>query len=98
MIISDAIAAQPEDRVFPGGLTYGAPSRRPRSSASIDAMEAEGVVENAARIGRTCSGRGCALQERHPSWRRCLGVFWALDLSLDRETRLSLSPPRSWAP
>ena len=52
MIISDAISATFDDRVFPGGLTYsGHPLAAASIVASIDAMEAEGIVENARRIG-----------------------------------------------
>ena len=52
VIISDEISATFDDRVFPGGLTYsGHPLAAASIIASIDAMEAEGIVENARRIG-----------------------------------------------
>jgi taurine--2-oxoglutarate transaminase len=53
-------------------------------------MEAEGIVENAARIGRDLLGPGLAqLAERHQviGEVRGLGVFWALELVTDRVTR-----------
>ena len=90
-MISEAIAAQFADRVFPGGLTYsGHPLAAASIVGSIDAMEADGVVEHARRIGEDVLGPGLrALQERHPIIGdvRGLGVFWALDLVLDRESR-----------
>jgi taurine---2-oxoglutarate transaminase len=91
VVISDEIAATFDDRVFPGGLTYsGHPLAAASVVAALDAMEREGVVEHAARIGERVLGPGLAgLAERH----RCvgeargLGVFWALELVRDRTTR-----------
>lgn len=58
-------------------------------------MEEEGVVENAARIGEDVIGPALAeIAERHPSVGevRGLGVFWALELVRDKETREPLVP------
>jgi taurine--2-oxoglutarate transaminase len=91
VVISESVANAFEDQVFPGGLTYsGHPLAMASIVASIDAMEDEGIVENAARIGRDVLGPGlAALAEAHPMIGevRGLGVFWALDLVVDRETR-----------
>lgn len=91
VIISDEIAATFDDRVFPGGLTYsGHPLAMAAIVATIEAMEEEKVVENAARIGSDVLAPGLAdLAARHPVIGdvRGLGVFWALDLVSDRETR-----------
>jgi len=91
VIISDTIASDFDDTVFPGGLTY---SGHPLAMASIvgalDAMENEGIVDNAARIGRAVLAPGLrALQEKHPiiGEVRGEGVFWALELVVDRATR-----------
>jgi taurine--2-oxoglutarate transaminase len=96
VIISDPIAATFDDRVFPGGLTYsGHPLACASIVATIDAMTEEGIVENAARIGTQTLGPGLAeLAERHPviGEVRGLGVFWALDLVSDRQTRAMLAP------
>ena len=96
VIISDAIAATFDDRVFPGGLTYsGHPLACASIVASIDAMKEEGIVENAKRIGEDVLGPGLReLAERHPviGEVRGLGVFWALDLVTDRATREPLAP------
>jgi taurine--2-oxoglutarate transaminase len=96
VVISDEIAATFADRVFPGGLTYsGHPLAAASIVASIDAMRAEGVVDNAARIGSDVLGPGLAdLASRHPviGEVRGLGVFWALDLVTDRATREPLAP------
>ncbi len=96
VIISDEIAATFDTRVFPGGLTYsGHPLAAASIVASITAMREEGIVENAARIGSEVLGPGlAALAEKHPviGEVRGLGVFWALDLVSNRETRAMLAP------
>jgi len=91
VIISEPIAATFDERVFPGGLTY---SGHPLAAASIvgalDAMEAEGIVENARRVGAEAIGPGLLeLADRHAAIGevRGEGVFWALELVADRETR-----------
>jgi taurine--2-oxoglutarate transaminase len=96
VIISDPIAADFDDRVFPGGLTYsGHPLACASVVATIDAMKDEGIVENAARIGTLVLGPGLLdLAERHPviGEVRGLGVFWALDLVSDWASRKPLAP------
>jgi len=91
VIIADEIAATFDDRVFPGGLTYsGHPLAMASIEASIDAMESEGIVANAARIGSDLLAPGLAdLADRHSliGEVRGLGVFWALELVADRGTR-----------
>jgi taurine--2-oxoglutarate transaminase len=91
VIISETIAHAFDDQVFPGGLTYsGHPLAAASVVASIDAMEEEGIVENAATIGREVLGPGLyALAEQHPMIGevRGIGVFWALDLVTSRDTR-----------
>lgn len=95
VIISESVANAFEDQVFPGGLTYsGHPLAAASIVASIDAMEEEGIIEHAAEIGRDVLGPGLhALAETHPMIGevRGIGVFWALDLVVDRETREPVS-------
>jgi taurine--2-oxoglutarate transaminase len=95
VIIPPFIAELFDERVFPGGLTY---SGHPLAMASIigalDAMANEGIVENAARIGRDVLGPGLReLAAKHEviGEVRGLGVFWALDLVADPVTREPLS-------
>ncbi|MER8035345.1 aminotransferase class III-fold pyridoxal phosphate-dependent enzyme [Streptomyces hydrogenans] len=94
--ISEKIAATFETRPYPGGLTYsGHPLACAAAVATIQVMEDEQVVENAARIGETVLGPGLReLAERHPSVGevRGMGVFWALDLVKNKETREPLVP------
>lgn len=94
VIISEPIADTFTDRVFPGGLTYsGHPLAMASILASITAMEEEGIVEHAAAIGRDVLGPGLAdLAGRHEliGEVRGRGVFWAVELVSDRETRAML--------
>jgi taurine---2-oxoglutarate transaminase len=96
VVISDDIAATFDEQVFPGGLTYsGHPLACASIVASIDAMKEEGIVANAERIGATVLGPGLhELAQRHPviGEVRGLGVFWALDLVKDRDSREMLAP------
>jgi taurine--2-oxoglutarate transaminase len=94
--ISAAIAETFATRPYPGGLTYsGHPLACAAAVATINAMEEEGIVENAARIGAEVIAPGlAAIAERHPSVGevRGLGTFWALELVRDKETREPLVP------
>jgi taurine--2-oxoglutarate transaminase len=95
VVIPDYIASDFDTKVFPGGLTYsGHPLGMAAIVATLDAMEEEGIVRNAARIGRDVLAPGLAeLQAKHPivGEVRGLGVFWALDLVTDPGTREPVS-------
>jgi len=95
VLISESIANVFENQVFPGGLTYsGHPLAMAAIVGSIDAMESEGVIENARTIGAEHLGPGLAeLAAKHPliGEVRGLGVFWALDLVTDTESRQAVS-------
>ena len=95
VLISESIANAFDTQVFPGGLTYsGHPLAMASIVASIDAMESQGIIENARMIGTDHLGPGlAALAEKHPLIGnvRGLGVFWALDLVDDRESRQPVS-------
>ena len=91
VLISDPIAATFDERVFPGGLTYsGHPLAAASIVAALDAMEKEGIVDHAKKIGDSVLGPGLAdLAERHRvvGESRGVGVFWALELVADPDTR-----------
>ena len=94
--INDAIYATFADRAYPGGLTYsGHPLATACAVATINAMEDEGMVANAARIGADVLGPGLRdLAAKHPSVGevRGLGVFWAIELVANQATREPLAP------
>ncbi|WP_278237031.1 aspartate aminotransferase family protein [Isoptericola sp. AK164] len=91
VLVSADVAATFDERVFPGGLTYsGHPLAMAAIVAALDAMEAEGVVENAAWVGREVLGPGlAALAAENPlvGEVRGTGVFWAVELVADRASR-----------
>jgi taurine--2-oxoglutarate transaminase len=94
--ISAEIAATFGKRPYPGGLTYsGHPLACAAAVATINAMAEEGIVENAKRLGADVVGPALReLAARHPSVGevRGVGMFWALELVRDRETREPLVP------
>ena len=96
VIISDEIAATFNDRVFPGGLTYsGHPLATAAAVATIDAMLEEKMVEHAASIGESVIKPALeALAAKHEviGEIRGVGVFWAIELVKDRQTREPLAP------
>ncbi|WP_344215373.1 aspartate aminotransferase family protein [Brevibacterium permense] len=93
--ISEAIFETFRDRAYPGGLTYsGHPLACAAAVATITAMEDEGMIANADRLGEDIIGP--ALREmahRHPSVGdvRGLGCFWAIELVKDRTTKEPLA-------
>jgi taurine--2-oxoglutarate transaminase len=91
VVISAAIATSYDDRVYPGGLTYsGHPLACATAVASIGIFEDEGVLEQARHLGDDIIGPALRdMQSRHSSIGevRGLGVFWAVELVKDQETR-----------
>ena len=96
VVISQEIADTYKDRVYPGGLTYsGHPLSCASAVASINIFKEEKIVENARNIGATVIGPELEkLKAKHPSIGevRGLGVFWAIELVRNRETREPLVP------
>lgn len=94
--ISDAIYDSFADVAYPGGLTYsGHPLACASAVATISAMEDEGMVENAAKLGEEVVGpRLHAIAEKSSivGEVRGTGMFWAIDLVKDKETREELAP------
>ncbi|CUU57043.1 taurine---2-oxoglutarate transaminase [Parafrankia irregularis] len=85
-----------DDRAYPGGLTYsGHPLACAAAVATVRAMEDEGTVAAADRLGRDVLGPGLRdLAARHPVIGdvRGVGAFWALDLVEDRASRTPIAP------
>ena len=95
VVISEEIAAHFDEQVFPGGLTYsGHPLAAASIVATLETMEEEGIVENAARLGREVIGPALHdLASRHDvvGGVRGKGVFWAVELVSDPATRAPLA-------
>lgn len=90
------------EQVYPGGLTYsGHPLASAAVVAALNAMEDEGVVDHAQRLGAEVIGpRLEELKDRHPSVGdvRGIGAFWAIELVQDRETKEPIAPYGQTAP
>lgn len=93
--INDEIFETFRERAYPGGLTYsGHPLACAAAVATIQAMEEESLVTNAKRLGEEIIGpRLRQFAADHPSVGdvRGSGVFWAIELVKDRNTREPLA-------
>jgi taurine--2-oxoglutarate transaminase len=95
MVIREPLAEWVQDKYFAGGLTYSGHVLACASAiASIEALQEEGIVENAAAMGEALASGLAGLQERHSSIGeiRGKGLFWGIELVRDRETREPLVP------
>ena len=96
VIISEKTVDVFRERAFPGGLTYsGHPLACAAAVASIRVFKEEKILEHARMLGEEVFGPGLqALKDKHQSVGdvRGLGVFWAIELVKNRETREMLVP------
>lgn len=96
VVISDRIAAHFDTLPFPGGLTYsGHPLACAAGVATFEVFERDGVLERVRDLGeRVVEPRLRDMAARHPSVGdvRGRGLFWAIELVKDRETREPLVP------
>jgi taurine---2-oxoglutarate transaminase len=102
VIISDRISATFAERAFPGGLTYsGHPLACAAAVASIGIFKEEGIIENAAMLGRDVIGpRLAAMAEKHACIGeiRGIGAFWAIELVKSKATREMFVPYNAAGP
>jgi taurine--2-oxoglutarate transaminase len=102
VVISDKVSATFRDRVYPGGLTYsGHPLACASAVASINIFKEEGIIEHARSLGADVIQPGLEkLKANHPSVGdvRGLGVFWAIELVKNRETREPMVPYNAAGP
>jgi taurine--2-oxoglutarate transaminase len=102
VVVSARVYETFAERAYPGGLTYsGHPLACAAAVATIEAMREEGIVERVREIGEKVVGPRLAdLAERHPSVGevRGLGLFWAIELVRNRETREMLVPYNAAGP
>jgi taurine--2-oxoglutarate transaminase len=99
--ISPAVAAFFEHRRYQGGLTYnGHPISLAAAIANIEVIRQDHLVQQAESRGRWLARRLRDLGEAHPSVGevRSIGLFAALELVRDRETRQPLAPFNSTSP
>ncbi|WP_404431068.1 aspartate aminotransferase family protein [Microbacterium lacus] len=96
VVISERIASHFDKISFPGGLTYsGHPLACAAGVATFEVFERDGILERVRDLGeRVIAPRLRDMAERHPSIGeiRGQGLFWAIELVRDRETREPLVP------
>jgi taurine---2-oxoglutarate transaminase len=96
VILSERIWQTFADRTYPGGLTYsGHPLACAAGVASIRVFEETHLLDHVRRLGsEVAEPRLRALMARHPSVGevRGRGLFWAVELVKNRETREMLVP------
>jgi taurine---2-oxoglutarate transaminase len=89
------IAEAFETKMYYGGLTYSShPVSCAAALATIGVYEADGLIENSARLGQVMRRHHEDLYDRHPSVgaHRNLGLFGILDLVRSREPYEPLTP------
>ncbi|KZE42112.1 aspartate aminotransferase family protein [Microbacterium sp. T32] len=96
VVISDAIAHHFDTVTFPGGLTYsGHPLACAPGIATFEVFRRDGILARVRDLGERVVGpRLREMAEKHPSVGevRGRGLFWAIELVRDRETREPLVP------
>ncbi|MGA9921730.1 MAG: aspartate aminotransferase family protein [Candidatus Dormiibacterota bacterium] len=96
VIVSERIWESFADQPYPGGLTYsGHPLACAAGIASIRVFEETELLEHVRRLGREVAGPALRdLMERHPSIGevRGQGLFWAVELVKNRQSREMLVP------
>jgi taurine--2-oxoglutarate transaminase len=89
------IAATFNDRVFEGGLTFnGHPISLAAAIANINVMQSDNLIEKAKITGQVMAEMMAELVDRHPSVGevRSIGLFGAIELVKNRETREPVCP------
>lgn len=96
-VFRDSVAERFQGRLLPHGLTYtGHPVCCAAALANVSVIEDDGLIENASSMGATLAAALQRLQQDHPCVgdARSLGLFAALELVSDRNTKASFPP---WA-
>jgi taurine--2-oxoglutarate transaminase len=89
------VAAYFDDHVFVGGLTYNShPVCLAAALATIDVMEQDKIVENAAKMGSVMARHHQELAAKHPSVGavRNIGLFGILEIVRNRATGEPMAP------
>lgn len=89
------IAATFNERVFEGGLTFnGHPISLAAAIANINVMQSDHLIEKAKTSGQVMAEMMAELVDRHPSVGevRSIGLFGAIELVKNRETREPVCP------
>jgi len=96
VIVSEPIAKFFDDKYLYAGLTYnGHALALAAALATIEVYEEDHLIENAARVGQYLGRRLEEIKARHPSVGdvRYIGLFSAIELVMNRETKEPFDPP-----
>ncbi len=95
VVVNDKIADYFEDHMLWCGLTYSGHTLACATGlATVQVYEEENLIENSARMGRLLKKRLDGIKEKHPSVGdvRSIGLFSAIELVKDRQTREPIAP------
>ena len=96
VVISDRVASHFDTTAFPGGLTYsGHPLACAAGVATFEVFRRDGILERVRDLGeRVIEPTLRGWVDKHPSVGevRGRGLFWAVELVRDKETREPLVP------
>ena len=95
LMVSDKIAAKYDDAMLPLGLTYSAhPVSMAAALETLNIYEDEGLIENAAAMGKYLDKRMEELKKQHPSigdWRNT-GLLGCIELVKNRQSKEPMAP------
>lgn len=95
VVVSEPIAQFFEDHMLWAGLTYsGHPLACAAGLATLQVYEEEGLIENAAAMGKVLGQRLEDLKARHPSVGdvRYIGLFSVIEVVKDKATKEPMAP------
>jgi len=98
--ISKEIAAAFDNTVYSGGLTYsGHPLCLAAACATLEVLEQEKIVENAASMGLVLRSHLEEMKARHPCVGdvRSIGLFGAMELVVNRKSKQPMTGPATAA-
>lgn len=101
VVLNERCATFFDDHPLPTGLTYaGHPLCCAAGVAAVETYEREGLVQRSRELGEWMHGCLAEISARHPSVGdvRGMGLFGALELVTDRQTRQPLAPWPKIAP
>jgi len=101
VVLNERCATFFDDHPLPTGLTYaGHPLCCAAGVAAVETYEREGLVQRSRELGEWMHGCLAEIAARHPSVGdvRGMGLFGALELVTDRQTREPLAPWPKIAP
>ena len=101
VVLNERCATFFDDHPLPTGLTYaGHPLCCAAGVAAVETYEREGLVQRSRELGEWMHGCLAEIAARHPSVGdvRGMGLFGALELVTDRQTRQPLAPWPKIAP